>query len=271
MVDIRQTQQYANYLQKTGWIVEKEKETFIFIKNIPLLGSIVKIQRPEFISYQTINKLYKKYKVFQMIIEPKNDFDVKTLLKLGYKKSKSPFLPSKTLKLNLTNSKQTLFNSFKKDAKSFINKNEKLEVINSDIKTFRKSWKNSIGLKRYIPSLNNLITLKKSFKKNCYFALSKTKNSGAIFLLADKTVYYWQAFTNLTGRKEKEQYIIVWEGILWAIKNGAKLFDFEGIFDERFPNNSWLGFTHFKKSFGGETFQYPGCFTKYNFPFILFL
>jgi len=266
MVDIRQTQQYANYLQKNGWHIETEKGNFIFIKKLPLIGSIVKIQRPEFINYKKINELYQKHKIFQIIVEPKNDFDTKILIKLGYKKSKSPFLPSKTLKIDLTNSKTTIFDNFKKDAKGFVKKNQKLKIINSNnnIDQFRKSWKKSIGLKRYIPPINNLKSLQKSFKRNSFFALSKTKNSGAIFLIADKTAYYWQAFTNQKGRMNKEQYKVVWEGILWSIKNGAKYFDFEGIYDERFPDKTWLGFTHFKKSFGGEIFQYPGCFIKVN-------
>lgn len=49
---------------------------------------------------------------------------------------------------------------------------------------------------------------------------------------------------------------------MWAKKRGCKIFDFEGIYDERFPNKSWLGFTHFKKSFGGYEVSYPGTYTK---------
>lgn len=264
MVDIRQTYQYANYLHKNGWNVETDKGVYIFIKKLPLIGSIIKIQRPEFINYKKINELSQKYKTFQTVIEPKNDFDVTTLIKLGYKKSKSPFIPSKTLKIDLTNSNKEIFGNFKKDAKGFINKNTSLKILssNNNIQIFRTHWKKSVGFKRYVPSVNNLSALQKSFKTNCFFALSETKNSGAIFLLADKTAYYWQAFTNKFGRENKEQYKVIWEGILWGIKNGAKYFDFEGIYDERFPNKTWLGFTHFKKSFGGEIFQYPGCFVK---------
>lgn len=91
-------------------------------------------------------------------------------------------------------------------------------------------------------------------------------SAGAIFLLADSIAYYWQAFTSKGGRGKLTQYKIVWEGILWAKKMGAKVFDFEGIYDERFPNKSWLGFTHFKKSFGGYEVEYPGAFIKNRIP-----
>ena len=271
MKDIRQTQHYANYLQKNGWVIENDKGNYSYIKKIPIIGSIIKIQRPEFINYKKINALSQKYKIFQIVIEPKNDFDNKNLIHMGYKNSKSPFLPSKTLKIDLTNSKEKIIKNIKKDARGIINKNVGLKIINSsnNIEEFRKVWKKSIGFKRYIPSINNLKSLKKSFDKNCFFALSERKNAGAIFLFADKTAYYWQAFTNKKGRENKEQYKIVWEGIMWSKRNGAKVFDFEGIYDERFPNKTWLGFTHFKKSFGGEEYKYPGCFIKTKIPTII--
>jgi lipid II:glycine glycyltransferase (peptidoglycan interpeptide bridge formation enzyme) len=97
--------------------------------------------------------------------------------------------------------------------------------------------------------------------------LDANDTSGAIFIVADNMGYYWQAFTNKQGRQSLAQYKIVWEGILWAKKRGARVFDFEGIFDERFPNKSWQGFTHFKKSFGEDEVNYPGCFVKNLLPF----
>jgi lipid II:glycine glycyltransferase (peptidoglycan interpeptide bridge formation enzyme) len=48
-----------------------------------------------------------------------------------------------------------------------------------------------------------------------------------------------------------------------AKKRKCKLWDFEGIYDERFPNKDWLGFSHFKKSFGGSEILFPGSVTKW--------
>ena len=119
--------------------------------------------------------------------------------------------------------------------------------------------------RRYVIPLNNLKNLKNSFNKNCLFLVNKQNTAGAIFLYSNKTVYYWQAFTDKNARKELVQYKIVWEGILWAKKRGAVTFDFEGIYDERFPNKKWKGFTHFKKSFGGSEIKFPGAFSKRRF------
>ena len=67
------------------------------------------------------------------------------------------------------------------------------------------------------------------------------------------------------GKKLFVPTALTWEAIISAKKEGKKVFDFEGIYDERVPNKKWLGFTHFKKSFGGDVVEYPGCFVKINF------
>ena len=104
--------------------------------------------------------------------------------------------------------------------------------------------------------------MKKAFGKN--MKLLTHQDSGGIFLVAGKKGYYWQGFTGDKGRKNLVQYKIVWEGILWAKKLGAKRFDFEGIYDDRFPQKSWAGFSAFKKKFGGEVITYPGAYSKWS-------
>lgn len=263
MTDIRQTSQYAHYSKKIGWKVERHTEINYFIKKIPLVGSIIKIQRPGEIRIDKIRELAKKYRCFQVIMEPANELDAKYLRSLGFKLSKSPYLPTKTLLLDLVKSEKGLVKGMKKDARYAIKKTEDLKTKEAkDIEIFREGWKKSVGVKRYVPPLSHLLALKNSFKQRCLFLTTGDSSAGAIFLIGDKIAYYWQAFTNKEGRKRLAQYKIVWEGILWAKRKGVKIFDFEGIFDERFSNKSWQGFTHFKKSFGGYEISYPGTFTK---------
>ena len=278
MVDIRQTQEYAKYLSKTGWKVERIAEINYFIKKIPLLGSFLKIQRPEEIRYKEIKILSNKYRAFQILVEPKTELDTEFLTSVGFKLSRSPYLPSKTLQLNLTHSNSRLIKNMRKDARKVIFDYENVVKIEanplvksgkndeSTIGLFRQAWKGAVALKRYVPSLPQLVALAESFKEGAFFITTKEQNAGAIFLLGDKIAYYWQAWTNKEGRKTHAQYKIVWEGIKWAKARGAKVFDFEGIYDERFPNKSWLGFTHFKKSFGGYDVSYPGCVIKSRLP-----
>jgi len=268
MVDIRQTSQYARYLGKIGWKVESPAEINYFIKKLPLMGSILKIQRPEEIRIDKIRELAKKYRAFQVIVEPAHELDAKYLISLGFKLSKSPYLPTKTLLLELSKSEKVLLRTMKKDARYAIKKTKDIKTKEiKDLAKFREGWKKSVGLKRYVPPLSHLLALKNSFKGNSLFLITQDFSAGAIFLVGDSLAYYWQAFTNKQGRKDLAQYKIVWEGVLWAKNKVVKAFDFEGIFDERFPQKSWLGFTHFKKSFGGYEVAYPGCYTKTAFLF----
>ncbi len=127
-----------------------------------------------------------------------------------------------------------------------------------------------------MPSLQTLLNLKKSFPQSKSLFLASHNISGriiggVIFTTSshDRSnyiTYYWQAFTSKEGRTSLSQYSLLWRGILWAKKQGYKIFDFEGIYDTRFPNKSWLGFTHFKRSFGGIEVSYHGCYIKFSLP-----
>ena len=267
MPDIHQSRQYADYLSRIGWTVERINNTNYFIRKLLLIGSVLKIQRPGVLRYKDIEILNKKYKTFQIIVEPGTIADGQWLMANGFKLSISPYLPTKTLHLDLSVSKQKLFNNLKKDAKYAIKRTIKLRTKEiKNMEKFRNSWKKTVGWKRYVPPSTHLVALQKSFQENSLFILDEKINSGAIFLKTKDTVCYWQAFTGKEGRNNLVQYQIVWKGILWAKKKGAKIFDFEGIYDERFPNKSWFGFTHFKKSFGGYEIEYPGCYTKWLLP-----
>ena len=265
-VDIRQNAQYAKYLQETGWKVVKIDNINYFLRRLPLIGYVLKIQRPEKIDPTTIKELLKQYYVSQIIIEPNNSVQ-ENLIQQNYKKSKSCYLPSKTLLLDLFKTQLYLLNSCKKDCKRAIKRNSSipLKIYDvGDLKKFRNIWKKAVKLKRYVPSLKNLKALKKAFTENSLLITDEKETAGAIFIKTKDIGYYWQAFAGKKGRKNLTQYKIVWEGILWAKKKGAKMFDFEGIHDERYPNKSWLGFTHFKKSFSGKEHTYPGCYSQIN-------
>jgi len=126
MTDIRQTVNYAKYLEKIGWRVEQAGKNYFFIKDAPLVGSIVKIQRPEEIDFKAINFICKKCRAFQVIIEPKDEDQESKIKNQGFKISNSPYLPTKTLHLNLTKSIDKLYGQLKKDAKYSLRKTKDL-------------------------------------------------------------------------------------------------------------------------------------------------
>jgi lipid II:glycine glycyltransferase (peptidoglycan interpeptide bridge formation enzyme) len=263
MTDIRQTKKYATYMAAVGWKVEKVDGVYCYLRKFPVIGYFVKIQRPKNFGDLIIRRLRKKYRIFQIVIEPENEYIAYSIKYIGFNRSKNPYVPSKTLIVDLTKSPEKILANFKKDARYAIRKtNNVLIHEEKDIRTFHDGWRHSVSLSRYVIPINQLFAMKKTFEKDCVFLSNDNISSGAIFLLADKTVYYWQAFTSKSARKTLIQYKIVYEGMLWGKKRGAKQFDFEGIYDERFPQKTWAGFTHFKKSFGGREVLYPGALVK---------
>lgn len=267
MNDIRQTKNYALYLTSLGWKIEKEKGVYYFTRRILPFLKIIKVQRPKLIDTEFLEKTASEKKITITIIEPKDKKQAQIIKNKKFKTTK-PYLPSKTLILNLSLPLSKIIEKTKKDCRLAVKKTQKIKIKKckkKDLAEFYHLWKKSVGIKRYIPPLAQLKNLKKAFRKNSLFLLYKDKDgaySGAIFLKNKQNAYYWQAFTNKKARKKLIQYQIVWQGITWAKNNNCSYFDFEGVFDHRFPNYKWLGFSHFKKSFGGKEICYPGAFMK---------
>lgn len=265
--DIRQTKEYGHFLQNIGWSVKTVSGIQIFIKKVGFLGSAIKVQRTDTFSVKTIEELAKSSRAFQIIIEPATSLGTKKIIGHGYTVTSSPFLPTKTIRLNIKPSPNEILSKMKKDARYSIKKSSNVKINEcTSINEFRSAWKSTVGTKRHVLSIHELEAFKSAFGKNCVFFLNQEATSGGFFLKADNCVYYWAGFTDTSARKSLVQYQVIWKAILWGKKQKAAFFDFEGIYDERFPKKDWIGFTHFKKSFGGEEVSFPGCFIKWRLP-----
>lgn len=276
MADLRQTKEFAHYLRLTGWRTEKVNHDYLFIRPIPLTPfSLIKIQRPKKIPFEKINQLAKKHRAIQIIIEPAADGSkaaAKALQKHGYRLTQSTFLPSKTLWLDLNQSEKDLLAQMKKDGRYSLRKAKKQAFkiqAAKNLTKFRRTWRKAVGWRKYVPSLKTLRALNIAFGPKAIFLSADGDGqtlAGTIILLGTQRAYYYYAFTSKKGRQKLAQYFLVWETIKLAKKKGCRWFDFEGIYDTRFPHQSWQGFSHFKKSFGGQEMAYPGCWQKLNFP-----
>ena len=268
ITDIRQNPNYANYMKTKSWTVVEKDGVYYYIKKI-LFFALMKVQRPEEIRYKDIEILRKKYKILQIFLEPNTFKEADRLIKKNWKIA-FPFVPSKTIFVNLDRPEKKIYEQMTKDTRYSIRKvqSSKLKIKNcEDFIKFRKSWKAAVDFKRYVLSVKDMQDLKKSFGKDSLFILAENGSAGGIFLRAKDTGYYWYGFVSKFGRKNLSQYQVVWEGIKWAKKRGAKYLDMEGIFDERFPIPAWRGFTHFKKGFGGKIKKFPGAYKKMFLPF----
>ena len=141
------------------------------------------------------------------------------------------------------------------------------KISKNNFELFYEIWKKSAKRKSlWIPSEKEFQSLIKAFGDNI-FCLTINSMAGAVVLTHRQTAFYYYAGSTAEGVVLNLPYLIVWEAMLAAKKRGCKVWDFEGIYDSRWPNKGWQGFSHFKKSFGGQEIEFPGSFEKWRWPF----
>ena len=271
MQDLRQFPEFAHFMEKINWKVGKKKDFQFYIRHLPILGNFIKIQRPPSkISAKKLESLAKKYHAFAVQVN---------------------YSPTKTLQLDLTLPLDQIQKQMKKDARYEIKKAEKnkqslllrnkiIVKQSKDIELFIKIWhRNALRRGFWIPFGKEIRSIYEAFGKNAYLLLASRLSpvachpvvAGALILFSDKTAYYFHAASTPEGRKLSAPYLVVWQAIKLAKRQGCQIFDFEGVYDERFPQKSWRGFSHFKKSFGGKEIEFPCSFTKFYNPILKFI
>lgn len=292
--DVHQSDKYGQYMRKIGWIVEKVDGCQIFIRQFSPIGSFIKIQRPNFsIPFKKIEKIAKDYRGFKIVIELSlnkqsngrathlSGRQIEQFRKFGYKKTNSPYLPTKTIHIDLSQPEKEILAQMKKKTRYCLRRAQKsgLTVKKSkDIESFihlklRHFFPFSFLIKKEIKTLWQIF-----YPKNAVILEAKRHNDayhcdrilGGVLLLFHQGIsHYWLAASTKRGKKLFAPTLLVWEAVKLSKKRGCKIFDFEGIYDQRFQKatKSWQGFTRFKRGFGGQEIEYPGCFIKFRFPF----
>jgi lipid II:glycine glycyltransferase (peptidoglycan interpeptide bridge formation enzyme) len=293
-MDLRQSDRYGDYMASLNWEtlkVKGNKGNFqIFIRKLGVFGSIGKIQRAPFpMPWAEVDKILKRYKVWMLKYEPdikvfstkdeKIDFKAKSnavfkeLSRHGFGQDNWPMLASKTILVDLTPSLSAIRGNFKKDAKYCLKRAESFDLtLNiNEFDDFYNVWSRASKVKKlWIPKRDDFMEMINAFSSQAFAITAKDKSGltvGGVFVLMafDCAYYYYSGFLP-EGKQMHVSYLLLWEAMKEAKKNGCKRFDFEGIFDQRWPNKSWLGFTHFKQSFGGQEFSFIGSFIKWRLP-----
>lgn len=277
MIDLKQSAEYVKYMESIGWTVERVNGTFAYIKKFPIIGNFIKLQHPEQLSNKTIKHLVNKYEPFQFVIEPRYSSHIIHLTTHNFRQNRNYFVPSKTIQIDLTKSKNQLLQEMHYKTRYNIKKEANLPHltfhISKDIFSFADFWQECAIKQRgmFLSQKTEIIGIYKAFGKKAQIILVQNKKeilSGVLLICTKDTAYYMYAASTIDGKKLFAPTINVWEAIKLAKKLGYKIFDFEGIYDERFPIKTWQGFTRFKKSFGGSEIEYPGAFVKFRFPFL---
>lgn len=285
IIDIRQSDQFASFMIDIGWQTLNIGHNKVYTRKIPLMGTFAKMPRPT-ISFtaQRIAQFQKNNNISRMKIapnlilpDPSHDDLMRNLTDIGFKVDSNPFNPTTTIQINLQQFEQDLFNNFveaKRRAVRRAVKNHLRVEESADFNSFirirqqqyfplgflvtsemNKLWKNFFPQNASLllayqnmmsshPPLNSAIT-KKSGERPL---------AGILLLFYKKVAYYWFASSLKEGKKLFAPTLLVYEALKVAKKRGCLLFDFEGIYDPRFPKaaESWKGFTKFKEGFGGK-------------------
>lgn len=248
MTDIRQSKNYARYVESLGWTVENG----VFIKKF-WFTSVVKAQR-----FSKINLGFlKKYHPFLIKLEPLKEINLP-----GFKKDNWPLLPTKTLVLDLRKI------NLPKDTKYEIRKAEKNNLKtreSQDIELFYKMLQETMKIGHWsVPIKKEVMALYQAFQpKNS--VLLMTPISGCLLIWDGDTAHYMYAANTARGRELGAAYLTLWEAIKFCQCQKLKFLDLEGIYDKRYPSQTknWKGFTKFKMGWGGKIKEYPGSWTKY--------
>ena len=328
LIDVRQTSEYASYMQSLGWEIGKlapnhlagedlntyevknslkATDFYYFVKKFPLLPfSFIKIHRPPVnIPLSAVKTLAKKQKAIFVKISPSKPIPIRDrgsavsfpppIIYKFYSPHKlhiddDPMIATKTIWIDLSKSEEELLNNMKPKTRYNINKCKRSiglrvgsvfgnKITQEQIKHIYWLWKqNNRRLKLFTPRINELIHIIKSFGRNCFVttvyrschslqAESLIRNLGGscfrrndipnqlsafcLVLLSPTTAFYWHNASTAEGRKLFAPTLCAWEAILQSKKLGKKIFDFEGIFDERYAQvfRKWKGFSRFKEGF----------------------
>ena len=272
MIDFRQVKEWAEYLTTRGWVYDfvksadgKQVLQVLIFKVGFWPFKLLKLQRNEVDpDFADLGRVRKKHWVIQTVIEPLKIQSTEKYLGAGFGRSKYPFLATKTVVVDLSQSKECLWKNLSENAKRLIKNNTEVVIEKISPEEFHKLWK--ANSKVWVLSLGELNHLLEAFGGNACLCVSrdgKGYHSGLLSLCTKDTYNYFQTWTSSLGRESGAHYKLVWEEMLRAKAVGKRYFDFEGIFDEEFPIKKWRGFTEFKKKFGGEVVHHPGCYTRW--------
>lgn len=279
-MEIQQSPLYASYITSLGWSVESAVSGQLFVKQFPLFGGFAKLQRTiRLPTMSQLNPFIIKYHIKKLSVEPDARVPQKTFTQWLAKISPhvsivaTPYIPTKTIRVDLLGSENDIFMRFSEAKRRAVRRALKNHLTihpSNQIEDLIRIKNKSAGFLGFITTTgidklwaafapkNAAIFLAYSDKRQ----VTRDKGhcvGGILLLFWDTIAYYWIAGATREGKKLFAPTMLVWEAIRFAKKQGAKQFDFVGVWDERLPkeNHNWKGFTKFKEGFGGTPLYYP--------------
>jgi len=287
-------------MRQLGWTTPSYKigknKLFAFVKKIPFISiSVMKMQRvpAAWLDWEWIEHIERTFKVFQSNIETNETSIVKPqanceIIKHGFSETNDYLLVSKSriIQINTPDEAEILAKMAPKTRYNIhLGKRHELkcrfytgtQLANQPELEARYRQILSDNAKRigmYLipwPWISRLYT---SFGTNAWIGvvthLKKPEwLASALFIRTkDALFYHFNGSTEL-GRKWMGPSLLIWEAIRKARNSGCSWFDFEGVYDDRFPKQQakFKGFSQFKTGFGGQAYYFEPLYRRWRWPY----
>jgi len=207
---------------------------------------------------EKVKKIAEEEKSIFLKIEPQNNFQFSIF---NFQKSQKQIQPQKTLILDITKSEEELLKQMHQKTRYNIGLAQKkgvvVEISNSESQAFfgllkqtAKQDKFHLHPKEYYQKMLEFDIIKLFLAKY----QDKIIVANLVCFFGDTAVYLHGA-SDYNYRHLMAPYLLQWQAIYQARKQGLRYYDFWGIDEKR-----WPGVTRFKKGFGGQETVYPGVF-----------
>lgn len=267
-MELQQSPLYISYIKKLRWHTAEIDGSTMIYRYFPLYGGFAKLQRPTKLPAPVpLTKLLSEKRIRRITVEPdvtvsQEEFD-EWRKKLPAVRG-TPFLPTKTILVDLTASEDEIFKRFSEAKRRAVRralKNNLLIKESTNIHDLIQIKSKSAGLFGGITTYGIKELWSIFSPQHATILLSYTDHliGGVLLLFWNKTAHYWIAGATREGKKRFAPTLLVWEALKISKKRGCKQFDFVGVWDERMPKqfHEWKGFTKFKEGFGGTYLYYP--------------
>lgn len=262
--------------QAAALLIEQElhfEYNYLYCPRGPVLGNLSAQDFHDFI--QEIKKLNEHKKSFLLRADPAWYVGQENLLnQTGWRKSESEVQPKCSFTINILPNEEQLLADMKQKVRYNISLAKKHNVVIrqsceiSDIEAFWQLTKQTAdrdGFKSHSKE-----HYKKMFEAMCScnnLKLFLAEYNGKI-IAANIVTFFGNTCTYLHGasadlhREVMAPYLLQWETILAAKKQGLEFYDFGGVNGKTYFNEKWEGITRFKSGFSQnvESREYVGCY-----------
>jgi peptidoglycan pentaglycine glycine transferase (the first glycine) len=224
-----------------------------------------------------------------LYLEPdswEKEFDPKVLLDLEFEKSKISIQPIRTIFINLEGKEEDLLERMRQKTRYNIRLAQKKGITvetSEDIELFVRLIKQTSVRDQFNvhdPGYYRAVFKKFSKVNQCKLLIAKYNNhpiAGLMLFYHGNRAWYFYGASSDEERNRMPAYLLQWEAMLFAARNGCTEYDLWGVpdHDEDFlelnftsRDDGLWGVYRFKRGFGGKVVRSAGVFEKEIKPFL---